>query len=124
MIQSNEIMLTVQHLQSTFEDLAVRGLRSVGSEQMNVLSSIHDELDRIGAAHLAGRVLQLIECIRRDDRSAASALMRAQASLRVFERILTLESAFATLSVADDLSDPEMGDDLIADGDGEGDEDD
>lgn len=100
MIQTNEIMLTVQHLQSTFEDLAVRGLRSVGSEQMNVLSSIHEELDRIGAAHLAGRVSNLIDCIRQNDRSAAPALMRAQASLRVFERILTLESAHALLGGA------------------------
>ncbi len=85
-------MQTIERLQQTFEDLAVRGLRSCGAEQLTALSSLHEELDRIGASHLAGRLEDVITGIRNDDRSSARALMRAQASLRVFERLLTLET--------------------------------
>jgi hypothetical protein len=93
MFDREEVVQTIQRLQSTFEDLSVRGLRTVGGEQLKMLSSLHEELDRIGAAHLAGRLEAVIAGIRNDDRSSARALMKAQASLRVFERILTLETA-------------------------------
>jgi len=49
------------------------------------------------AAHLAGRLEVLIAAIRSDDRSSPGALMRAQASLRLFDRLLTLESVDAQL---------------------------
>lgn len=87
-----EVVQTVERLQRSFEDLAVRGLRSCGPENLQVLSALHEELDRIGAAHLAGRLEDLIAKIRNDDRGSALSLMRAQASLRVFERLLTLET--------------------------------
>jgi len=87
-----EVVQTIERLQHSFEDLAIRGLRSCGPDQLQVLSALHEELDRIGAAHLAGRLEDLIEKIRNDDRGSARALMRAQASLRVFERLVTLET--------------------------------
>jgi hypothetical protein len=87
-----EVVQTIERLQQTFEDLTVRGLRTCGPEQLTILSSLHEDLDRIGAAHLAGRLEALINGIKSDDRASARALMRAQASLRVFERLLTLET--------------------------------
>jgi hypothetical protein len=87
-----EVVQTIERLQQTFEDLTVRGLRSCGPEQLTILSSLHEDLDRIGAAHLAGRLEVLIGAIKSDDRSSAPALMRAQASLRVFDRLLTLDT--------------------------------
>jgi hypothetical protein len=99
MFDREEVVQTIQRLQSTFEDLSVRGLRAVGGDQLKVLSSLHEELDRIGAAHLAGRLEAVITGIKNDDRSSARALMKAQASLRVFERILTLETAQAKMSL-------------------------
>lgn len=93
-----EVVQTIERLQQTFEDLAVRGLRSCGPEQLTVLSSLHEELDRIGAAHIAGRLEDVIAKIRNDDRGSARALMRAQASLRVFERLLTLGTVEAEMS--------------------------
>ena len=119
-----EVVQTIERLQQTFEDLAVRGLRSCGPEQLIVLSSLHEELDRIGAAHLAGRLEDVIAKIRNDDRSSARALMRAQASLRVFERLLTLgtvESEMTRLKsmLAGDDDDSEEADDVSG-----GDEDD
>ncbi|MBS1954701.1 MAG: hypothetical protein JST89_10970 [Cyanobacteria bacterium SZAS-4] len=93
-----EVVQTIERLQQTFEDLAVRGLRSCGPEQLTVLSSLHEELDRIGAAHIAGRLEDVIMKIRNDDRGSARALMRAQASLRVFERLLTLQTVEGEMS--------------------------
>jgi len=121
MLDPREVLQTIDRLQSTFEDLAVRGLRSCG-EQLNTLSSLHEELDRIGAAHLAGRLEVLIAAIKSDDRSSPSALMRAQASLRCFDRILTLESVSAQLgclvSEADESA-SDNGDDSASKGDDE-----
>ena len=48
------------------------------------------------------RIAALIEAIDKDDRGAAGALLRAQASLRVFERMLTLQvAAGAVAALAD-----------------------
>jgi hypothetical protein len=41
----------------------------------------------------------LLDAARRDDRSAAGALLRAQACLRMFERVLTLERVASLLAV-------------------------
>jgi hypothetical protein len=58
---------------------------------------MQEEFERIGAGHLAGRIAALVQAIERDDGSSAAALLRAQTSLRLFERILTLQVAAATL---------------------------
>ncbi len=92
-----EIVQTIDRLQSEFEDLAVRGLRSAGSQDLAALRAMREEFERIGADHLAGRIAEVIHAIETGDRSAATALLRAQGSLRVFERILTLEVAGQTL---------------------------
>jgi hypothetical protein len=93
----DEITDTLTRLQAEIEDLAVGGLRAAGPERLGVLEASREDLGRVGALHLAGRLEALTTAIRRDDREAAPALMRAQASLRVFERLLTLENAGAWL---------------------------
>jgi hypothetical protein len=93
MAETDEIVQTIERLQSAFEDLAVRGLRSAGPADLATLTALREEFERIGADHLAGRIGAVIDAIRNDDRAAAAALLRAQASLRVFERVLTLEVA-------------------------------
>jgi hypothetical protein len=97
MPETDEIVQTVGRLEGALEDLTVRGLRSAGPEQFALLDALREEFERIGAGHLAGRIAALVTAIRAGDRGAAAALLRAQASLRVFERILTLESAAAAL---------------------------
>lgn len=91
-LETQEIVQTIEQLQKAFEELTIRGLRSAGTEEMNRLNHLKEEMERIGASHLAHRIEVVIEGIQKDDRKAAAALMRAQASLRVFERILTLET--------------------------------
>jgi len=92
-----EIVQTIERLNGQFEDLVVRGVRSSGSEHLTVLEAMRTEFERIGAGHLASRVADLVSAIQRDDRGAAQALLRAQTSLRLFERLLTLEVAQNTL---------------------------
>ena len=101
-METEEIALTIDRLQGAFEDLAVRGLRSAGPRDLATLRVVREEFERIGAGHLAGRIAEVIRAIEAHDRSAARALLQAQASLRVFERILTLEVAAAALQAMAD----------------------
>lgn len=98
-MDTTEIVQTIDHLQRTFEDLMIRGLKAAGPGEVNTLSNIRDECERIGAYHLAGRVQAILEEIDKPGRSGAQALMRAQASLRMFDRILTLEHAQTILGL-------------------------
>jgi hypothetical protein len=97
MSDADEIVQTIGRLEARLEELTVRGLRSAGPEQLAALTALREEFERIGADHLAGRVADLVAALRSDDPKAAAALLRTQASLRVFERILTLEAAAEAL---------------------------
>lgn len=104
-MDTTEIVQTIDHLQRTFEDLMIRGLKAAGPGEINTLANIRDECERIGALHLAGRVEAILDAINKGERSGAQALMRAQTSLRMFDRILTLEHAQQILEIgAVDLS--------------------
>jgi hypothetical protein len=107
MLEIAEIVQTIEHVQSSFEDLTVRGLRSAGPEQLATLSALREEFERIGAGHLAGRIASVVEVLRGGEAKAAAALLRAQASLRVFERVLTLQVAAQTLSALLESTDAE-----------------
>jgi hypothetical protein len=88
-----EVMQTLDRLHAALADLVVRGLRSAGPAQLAPLEALREEFSRIGAEHLAGRLGDLLDAIRADDRGAAAALLRAQTSSRLFERLLTREHA-------------------------------
>jgi hypothetical protein len=92
-----EIAQTIERLQGALEDLTVRGLRAAGPQDLARLRALHEEFQRIGADHLAGRVAALVKAVASNDRAAAAALLRAQTSLRLFDRVLTLEVAAAAL---------------------------
>lgn len=98
MTETEEILLTLEHVQNAFADLAVRGLRSSGPQQRATLAGLRTELERVGASHLAERVAAVQTALENDDRGSAAALLRAQASVRVFERVLTLETAAGALA--------------------------
>jgi hypothetical protein len=94
----DEIQHTIKHLQGVLDDLCVRGLRSAGARELNLLQTLQTEFERIEAHHLASRVARLREELAAGNRTAAAALLKTQASLRVFERILTLDVAQAALA--------------------------
>ncbi len=104
MIDTVEIVQTIEHLQRTFEDLMLRGLKAAGPGEINTLTNIQEECERIGAYHLASRVGAIVEAIQSNSRTGAEALMKAQTSLRLFDRILTLDAAREALTVSDMLS--------------------
>ncbi len=97
MIDTTEVSETIQHLERTFDELMLRGLRAAGPSEINTLSNIKDECERIGAFHLASRIEAIVDAINSNNRSGAAALMKAQTSLRLFDRILTLEIAQSAL---------------------------
>jgi hypothetical protein len=97
MSEALEIQQIVDHLQGLLENLVTRGLRSAGLAERNALATLGGELTRVGASHLAQRVLDLKGALETDDRDAPNRLLKAQASLRLFERVLTLEVARASL---------------------------
>lgn len=93
MTENDEIARAISRLQAELEDLAIRGLRTAGTQQLAPLKAMREEFERIGAAHLAGRVAKVISGIESNDDDAAGALLQAQASLRLFERVLSQEAA-------------------------------
>lgn len=92
-----EILRTLERVQSTLDDIVVRGLRSAAPEQLKSLDVMQEQFDRVGAAHLSLRLKTLATALRDDDPRAAAALLNAQASVRLYERLLTLENATAAL---------------------------
>jgi hypothetical protein len=93
MSETIEILQTIDRLHGVLGDLIVRGLRSVAPSQQALLDALREEFARIGADHLAGRIAELSRAVREQEAGAAAALLQAQTSLNLFERILTLEHA-------------------------------
>ena len=100
MSEIDEVVATLDRLNGELQDLLVRGLRVCGPEHLGTLRGIHSELERAGAEHLAGRLASLTSALEADDRRAAAALLETQTSLRVFERVLTLQVAEETLAAS------------------------
>ena len=97
MSEALEVQQVVDHLQGVLENLVTRGLASAESSDRKALATLRDEFVRIGAAHLAERVGSLCEALETGDRDGPNRLLKTQASLRLFERVLTLEVARASL---------------------------
>src|SRR5579862_8686906 len=123
--ERDEVCGMIETLRGELDDLALRGLKTAGPDDLRTLDSLRDECVRIGAAHLAERTSTLVDAIRGNDASAGASLMRAQTSLRVFERVMTLDTVAEVLDVAaahpadeavdDDQEDEEDSDDEPAD---------
>ena len=105
-LEIDEVMQTLDRLNSELHDLLVRGLRVCGPEHLRSLQAIRVELQAVGAAHLSALLSRLISDIEADDPKAAAALLETQASLRVFERVLSLCAADFALQglLPDDLT--------------------
>jgi hypothetical protein len=97
MSEALEIQQIIDHLQGVLENLVTRGMRAAGAAERNALATLGAEFTRVGAGHLAERVLALRAALEHDQHDGAERLLQTQASLRLFERILTLEVARASL---------------------------
>ena len=96
-----ELRDALDRLHGALDDLVVRGVRAAGAQDLTRLTALRDEFRAAGAEHLAGRLTTLADHVRADDRAAAPALLRAMTTLRLFDRMLTLEVATAALAAAD-----------------------
>jgi hypothetical protein len=97
MSEALEVQQVVDHLQGVLENLVTRGLASAESSDRKALATLRDEFVRIGASHLADRVGLLCDALESGDREGPVRLLKTQASLRLFERVLTLEVARTAL---------------------------
>lgn len=86
-----EAAATVERLQKMLDELVVRGLMACGPAELSTLSSYRDELEKMGASHLASTLDEVHQAASEGQRGTRK-LIRAQASLRLFERLLTLRS--------------------------------
>lgn len=96
-----EIVGSVATLQGQLEALVVRGVRAASGDDLKQLTALHEDLGRIGAAYLGGRIGELIGHARTGDPKASAALCGAQTALRVFDRVLTLHAARELLAAGE-----------------------
>ncbi|QDU55713.1 hypothetical protein Pan181_19070 [Aeoliella mucimassa] len=97
MDELTEAVATLDDVQDLLDDLVVSGLRCVPATTLARLRAVADEFGTIGAEHLSQQLAQLIALVEADDREAAAQMVRLQTSLRLFERVLSLESASSSL---------------------------
>lgn len=113
--QAEALSLAVR-LGTLLDEVAVRGLRACGAEEMARLRSQRDGLSGMGASHLAEVLDALLADLDSGRREGARSLLRARASQRVFERLLSLRMvgdalAGAQLAGEDSGADDEAVDD-------------
>lgn len=93
-----EAMQTIEQIKQLFRDLTVGGLLTAEADKINTLRTLSEEFSRIGANHSAEKLQALLRAIESSSKESAPLLMRAQASIQLFERLLTLEYAAQSLS--------------------------
>jgi hypothetical protein len=102
-----ELRDALDRLSAAMDDLAMRGLRVAGPQDLARLGALRDEFRAAGAGHIAERLEATIEAVRSDDRGASAVLLRAMTAVRLFDRMLTLEVAAAMLQTVDAAEDEE-----------------
>lgn len=96
-----ELRDALDRLHNALDDLAMRGLRAAGPQDLARLTALRDEFKDAGAGHIAERLTTTIDAVRADDRSSAATLLRSMVASRLFDRMLTLEVAAVMLSAED-----------------------
>jgi hypothetical protein len=85
-----ELRISLERIRTLLENLAVRGLRACGPDELAQLASFAEHLDQTGAGHLAAGLADLRGQIEADRRTSAQTLLQAQTNVRLLERLLTL----------------------------------
>lgn len=106
-----ELRDALDRLHAALDDVAVRGLRAAGPQDVARLAALRDEFRSAGAGHLAGRLQTTLEAVQSDDRQAAAMLVKTMSAARLFDRMLTLEVAAGMLTEQDQGPNDESADD-------------
>lgn len=85
-----ELRVSLERIRTLLENLAVRGLRACGPDELAQIASYSEHLEQSGAGHLAAALSHLRDQIERDQRTSAQALLAALTNVRLVERLLTL----------------------------------
>jgi len=88
--QLAEVVQALTRSRQLLDDLVVRGVRTAGPGELAQLDALREELARVGAQHLAGRLRTLADAMRADAPDVALGLLRAHTSIHLFDRVLTL----------------------------------
>ena len=114
----DELRVSLERVRAFLESLVVRGLRACGADELAQLRAFTDEFERAGASHVASALAMLHAQVEKGQREAARALLMAQTSVRLLERLLTLrvvrggyELAAALADAGADAADEEEEDD-------------
>lgn len=117
-----ELRVSLERIRTLLENLAVRGLRACGPDELAQLAGYAEHLDQTGAGHLAAGLADLRGQIEGDQRTSAQALLQAQTNVRLLERLLTLRvvrqryaAAIEMLQHEESPPEPDDGDDEEAD---------
>jgi hypothetical protein len=86
----DELRVGIERIRTMLENLAVRGLRACGTDELTQLGSYIEHLEQTGAGHLASRLEHLRRQIEQNDRASARTLLETQTNVRLLERLLTL----------------------------------
>jgi hypothetical protein len=89
--ECDELRVSIERLRTLLENLIVRGLRACGPDELVQLKSHAEYLERAGAGHVGSILAGLHDQIEKDDRASARTLLKAQTSVRLLERLLTLK---------------------------------
>jgi hypothetical protein len=95
-----ELRVSLERIRTLLENLAVRGLRACGPDELTQLAGYAEHLDQSGAGHLAAVLSDLRGQIEGDQRTSAQALLHAQTNVRLLERLLTLRVVRQRYAVA------------------------
>lgn len=107
--QRDEVARTVETIRGRLEELVVRGVTSAGPDEAATLGALRDELTRLDAPHLASRLGELADALTQGGRGGGvRRLLLANTTLRVFERVMTLDVVDGLLGAAA-ASDPDEG---------------
>ena len=88
----------IQQLQVEVETLGVRGVNVASAEQINWFRHTRDRVAEMGAEHLAQKMSSLIESMEGHGKSGSARLLDLLTTIRVFDRVLTLQIAETSLA--------------------------
>lgn len=88
----------ITQLRTESEALGVRGVSLASVEQINWFRHTRDRLAESGAQFVAEKLTRLIDSMESTSSAGAGRLLDLLTTLRVFDRILTLQTAEACLT--------------------------
>lgn len=89
----DEVGQEADAVRAEIEQLYVRGTAASSAADRKKLAALAEEWDRIGAGHVASRLMAALRAADAGSNEAPRALLSAHTSLAVFERVVSLEAA-------------------------------